>query len=155
MSAPVPGEPSEQVFSEAAREAAASAISGEFGYGDCFAACDLEGGHERERWLQLAAASLAAAVDADPRAKACLKLAALTDEEREQIVADIVGPRIDIRCGQCAGTGSDLRSNLDCTPCKATGYVMRWQPWRERQARELAAEVLAALGLPVAEQEAT
>ncbi len=99
---------------------------------------------------------LTAALEAlPPRSKAILALAALTDEERQTLVADVVGPRIDIRCGQCAGTGSDPRSNLDCTPCGATGYRVSGKPWREREARELAAEVLAALGLPVDEREGT
>jgi len=68
-----------------------------------------------------------------------------TDPEVVERVADTVGPRIDIRCSHCAGRGLDPRSNLDCTSCEATGYQIRAQPWREREARELAAEVLAAL----------
>ena len=37
--------------------------------------------------LEISRAALAAAVDADPRAKACLKLAALSDEELVERVA--------------------------------------------------------------------
>lgn len=73
--------------------------------------------------------------------------AALDREAAITALASVIGPHLEGRCGQCAGTGSDLRSNLDCTPCDGTGYAVRRQPWRERAAREVAAEALAALGL--------
>ncbi len=67
---------------------------------------------------------LAAAVKADPRAKACLDLAALTDDELVERVARAY-----------RGYGHDYRT----------------AGWR----RTRAVEVLAALGLPVAEREVT
>jgi len=36
----------------------------------------------------------------------------------------VIGPHLESRCGQCAGTGADLRSNLDCTRCRATGITL-------------------------------
>ena len=57
---------------------------------------------------------------------------------------DHIGPRLDIRCDHCAGTGNDPRSHLDCTRCKATGYRIRQHPWREEVAREATIEVFAA-----------
>ncbi len=81
MSPPVPGEPSERApFSEAAREAAARALR----YLDAH-------GVLSDGWAPMI---LTAAVDADPRAKAGLKLASLSDEERERLVADAL-VRID------------------------------------------------------------
>ncbi len=132
MSAPVPGEPSEQAlpFSEAAREAAQAAIVATvdkrlaFNVAAYGAAWTGETSDTEFVCTDAAKIALAAAVDADPRAKACLALAALTDEELVERVATA------IRYGQ-PHDGSDCD---DAT---------------EVDARR----ILAALGLPVAEQE--
>ncbi len=95
-------DPSEQAlpFSEVAREAAAGWVGGDVAWAD-----DM----------------LAAAVDADPRAKAFLKLAALTDEE----LVGRLAAAFENRVGTTIGVGDGMRA------------------------------AVAALGLPVAEQEPT
>ncbi len=100
-------EPSEQAlpFSEAAREAHSEAIAAAFG------ACS----------SITTDAALTAAVNADPRAKACLALAALTDEELVE--------RVATHLDHFGWNRSSLMAD-----CRA---------------------VLAALGLPVDEQEPT
>ncbi len=131
MSVPVPGEPSEQAlpFSEAAREAAARAWTG-----DIF---DNWVTHKNDRLrsvreaadlciaraMDKASAALTAAVNADPRLKAAAELA-LSDEELVERVA--VALRVE-------------------------GAALAPMRHYRRQARV----VLAALGLPVAEGEGT
>lgn len=63
---------------------------------------------------------------------------------REEMVEDVVGalsPHLSSRWGQCAGTGDDLRSNLDCTSSGATGYRF------PAQGRKVAVEALIAAGV--------
>ncbi len=102
-------DPSEQAlpFSEAAREAAALAF------------LQARGASPESSYtiMRPTDAALAAAVDADPRAKAFLKLAALTDEELRQRVEDALVKHA------------------------------------HESRRPKAVAILAALGLPVAEQE--
>ena len=93
MSAPVPGEPSEALpFSEAAIEAAARSLAAGFGYEQVFDGGWLEP-YDANYWRHLAAKSLTTAVNADPRLAAFFKLAALTDEELVDRVADGIRER--------------------------------------------------------------
>ncbi len=111
-------DPSEQAlpFSEAAREAAAETLR----YLDAHSVLS-------DGWAPMI---LAAAVDADQRLNAFLKLAALSDEERVERVAGA------------------LLSQFGPVPVEERdGYVA--------EAHADARAVLAALGLPVAEQETT
>ncbi len=146
MSAPIPGEPrrrkaydllrtarassnpSKQAlpFSEAAREAAADRLVDLYGFVPNPGAATVR-------------SILAAAVDADPRAKAFLKLAALSDEELVDRFATALA----------AYNGYDLSSVRERP---AHGDDERWAQCDYRQQ---ARAVLAALGLPVAEQETT
>jgi hypothetical protein len=126
---------SEQVFSEAAIEVAARAwVGAEF---DKWRAAD-DPGHDPIFYgqaIENAAEALAAAVNADPRAKACLRLAALSDEEQRRRVLRVLESPPERRREWPHGYGYEQPDEP-------------FDQWRER----IAAEVLAALGLP-AEQE--
>ncbi len=127
-------EQSEQAlpFSEAAREAAAFDV-----YADLYKHGDKARQAARTHWQMMTDASrepcyakadriLAAAVDADPRLKAFLRLAALSDEEVVEEVVERVAVALRVE-----------------------GAALAPMRHYRRQARV----VLAALGLPVAEQE--
>lgn len=47
-----------------------------------------------------------------------------TDEAVER-VAEALAPYLTARCGECAGGGFSLVSNLDCRSCGGTGYSRR------------------------------
>jgi hypothetical protein len=53
-------------------------------------------------------------------------------------------PWVTGRCGTCAGTGVSLRSNLDCTPCDATGLDPRFGSELARRAAEEVAPFIRA-----------
>lgn len=64
------------------------------------------------------------------------------DDATVKRVAEALAPYLSARCSMCAGTGADIRSNLDCSGCNATGIRREF----ERFAREAAsAAILAAL----------
>ncbi len=89
--------------------------------------------------LEITRDALTAAVNADPRSKAFLELARLSDEELVERVAAALA----------AHDGYDL----DRVPERpAHGNDERWA---QSDYRRQAAAVLAALGLPVDEQEVT
>ncbi len=105
-------------FGEAAREAAARAMDSLYGRRTAV------GGTRDAIVLAEADRILTAAVNADPRAKAFLKLAALTDEELGRIVAESLTP------------AHRPSREID-------------RPWGGSTPRARARQILAALGLPV------